>query len=432
MPLGPPAGGVSHTLASLPFRSARLQGGVVQQSVGSGPEPGCQRSAIELAAVATAALAVLLILHGLVTARGEVLKDDSRHYAMVAEDPAYLPRLPYSFRVLTPLVVYLLPFETMAGFTVVTIAALWLTALFLYAFLRALGLSQWIGGVGMSLLLVSGATVRALSNPAYVDALSYLTEMAAFYFLLMGRDRLFTATVVIGVVNKETALLLIPVFLLKLLGEGRLGRSDLRRVASHVLLPLATLGAVVAFRLMAGGALENGLSPLEPMPRTFQQTIPSPQDLADIYSVFGIGWVLAAANLRRSPQVLRWGLLYAALILLQLSVARGDEGRVFSHLLPLVIPLAALEFRSLSRGPAVGLLVACLASMVHSRWVIVPGPYLRYGLVAAGSLAALVMLLSRRWTVRFRPTDGSPAEAAVPGRDQVGPSVASPGTRHHG
>ena len=382
--------------------------------------------------MAAASLAALLILHGLVTARGEVLKDDSRHYAMVAEEPAYLPRLPYSFRVLTPLLVHFLPFETTAGFAVVTIAALSLTALFLYAFLRALDLSHWIGGAGVALLLGSGATVRALSNPMYVDALSYLTEMAAFYFLLIGKDRLFTATLIIGVMNKETALLLIPVYLLKLLGEGRLRRSDLSRVARHVVLPLATLGALVAFRLLAGGALENGLSPLEPMPRTFQQTIPSPQELADIYSVFGIGWVLAAANLRHSPKILRWGLLYGLLILLQLSVARGDEGRVFSHLLPLVIPLAALEFRNLGTGPAAGLLVACLASMVHSRWVIVPGPPLRYAVVAAGSLAALVMLLSRRWSEKSRPSAGPSAKSELSGQDEAGPAVVSPWTRHDG
>jgi hypothetical protein len=338
----------------------------------------------------------VLVLYALVTQRTGLFKDDTRHYALMAQDPTYLPRLPYAFRVLTPLLVQLMPLETVSAFTVVTLAGLWLCALFLYAFLRALGLGPWATGAGVVLFLGSGATTRALTTPLYVDTLTYLTELAAFYFLLVRREAFFGATLVLGTLNRETTLFLAPVYLLQLRDAGRLRRSDLPRVALVLGAPVVALLAVAATKLVANGALVDGAGALAPRARTFEQNVPSLADLADIYSVFGAAWLLAAANLRQAPRIIRHGLAFGLLVVLQLAVSRGDESRNLSHLLPLVIPLAALEFQRLPKAPAAGLLLACLASVVNARWVILPNAALRYGLVAAGSLAALALMLRAR------------------------------------
>ena len=55
--------------------------------------------------VALLALVALLGLYTLNTERVGVLKDDTRHYALMAEDFSYLARFPYTFRVLTPFLV---------------------------------------------------------------------------------------------------------------------------------------------------------------------------------------------------------------------------------------------------------------------------------------------------------------------------------------
>lgn len=359
----------------------------------------------ELIVVGALSAAALLLLFGLATERSGLFKDDTRHYGLMAEDPAYLARLPYTFRVLTPLLVHLLPLDTVGGFVVITVAGLWLCALVLYALLRTLPLPHWPSAAGVALFLGSGATTRALTTPLYVDVLTYLTELAAFLCLQLRRERLFVLVLVLGVLNRETALLLLPVYLLQLRAEGRWRRSELPALTATLLAPALALAGVVLVKLAAGGVLEHGFAALQPRPRTFYQNVPSWQDLADIFTVFGAGWFLAAVNLRSAPPLLKRGLVFGALVVLQLTVSRGDESRNLSHLLPLVLPLAALEFRR--QGGLVGgvLLVACLASMVSFRWVVFPSASLRYALVGGGSLIAAVLALWSRspWGGVVRP-----------------------------
>jgi len=82
--------------------------------------------------------------------------------------------------------------------------------------------------------------------------------------------------------------------------------------------------------------------------------------------------------------------------MLQLAVARGDESRDLSFMLPLVLPLAALEFRSLSGLKSILLALACVVSTVNFRWLLLPSTALRYALVTLGTLAALGLALRRR------------------------------------
>jgi hypothetical protein len=350
----------------------------------------------ELLAVALGSLAALLVLYAVVTERSGLFKDDTRLYALLAEDPTQLTRLPYTFRVLTPLLVYLLPFELEVGFTLVTLVTLWLTGGVLYLFLRRLPLSRGSALGGLALFLAGGGTTRALTTPLYVDGLTYLTEMLAFYAVLTRREALFGATLLVGVLNRETVLLLAPLFLLQQRAAGRLGRRDLPRIGLVLGLPVLALALVVVVKLALGGAFQQGLEPLRPLPRTFYQNVPSFQDLADIYTLFGAGWLLALAALRGAPPTLRYGLVYGALVVLQLSVSRGDESRNLSHLLPVVVPLAAVELER-HRGPARWALAAsCLASVVNFRWAILPLAAVRYGLVTVGTALAGVILLAGR------------------------------------
>ena len=360
------------------------------------PRPPTRAASVrELTLVAGLSLLALLLSYAFLTERAGLFKDDTRHYALMAEDPAYLARLPYAFRVLVPLLVHLLPFGVEAGFTLVTLASLWLSALVLYAFLRRLGLSGQASVGGLLLFLFSGATIRLLTTPLYIDAPLYLTELLAFYALLTRREALFGATLLVGVLNRETALLLAPVYLLEQRAAGRLGRQDLPRVALVLGLPFLALALLVVGKLALAGAFQQGFGALRPLPRTFYQNVPSFQDLSDIYTLFGAGWLLAAAGLRGAPPILRHGLAFGLLIVAQLSVSRGDESRNLSHLLPLVIPLAAVQLERQAPPIRWALVAACLASVVNFRWTILPWAPLRYGLVAAGTLLALALQVGR-------------------------------------
>jgi hypothetical protein len=346
----------------------------------------------------TGALVVLLFAFG--TSRVGLQKDDAGLYYQMAEAPAFLARLPYTFRVLTPGLAGLWPGDPVIGFSLVTLLALPLAATALYAYQRTIELGRPAALAGAVLFVLSGGAIRMLTTPVYVDALTYLTEAAAFWLLARRSFWLFVAVVTVGVLNRETALLLVALYL----AVEPPTRATWRRGVVALLLPTTALAVVVISKLAAGGVLSGAtpLATLAPFSRTFRQDLPSLPELFDVYSTFGVMWLLAARNLPGPTAFQRRALVYAALVVLQLTVSRGDEGRNLSHLFPVVIPLAMLEVqRTLGIGGRLGpalatvLVIACAASMVHARWTIVEPAALRYGLVAGGTVVALVVAWSR-------------------------------------
>jgi hypothetical protein len=344
---------------------------------------------------------VTLALYACATTRVGLRIDDAGQYYQMAESPSYLARLPYTFRVLTPGLAGLWPGgDPLAGFTLVTLLALPLAATALYAYQRAIDLGPPAALAGALLFAVSGGSIRMLTTPVYVDALTYLTEAAAFWLLARHRFWPFLAVVTVGVLNRETALLLVVLYLI----VEPPTRATWTRALLAVLLPAAVLGGVVILKLAAGGILggTTPLATLAPFARTFRQDLPALADLFDVYSMLGVMWLLALRHLPGPTAFQRRALVYAALVVLQLTVSRGDEGRNLSHLFPVVIPLAMLDVqRALATGGRRGAILAallvagCTASMMHARWSIIEPATLRYALVAVGTATALAIAWGR-------------------------------------
>lgn len=372
----------------------------------------------EAAAVWLLASLVTVALYAFGTTRVGLQKDDAGQYYQMAESPAYLARLPYTFRVLSPGLAGLWPGGVIGGFTALTLLALPLTAMSLYAYQRAINLSQPAALAGALLFAVSGGAIRMLTTPVYVDAVTYLTEAAAFWLLARRQFWPFLAVVTVGVLNRETALLLVAIYL----AAEPPTRATWRRAALAIILPGLVLGVVIVLKLAAGGVLsgETPWSTLAPFSRTFQQTLPSLPELFDLYSMLGVLWLLAVRHLPGPTVFQRRALAYGALVILQLTVSRGDEGRNLSHLFPLVIPLAMLDVQRTwtlggRLGPALGcvLVAACALSMVHARWTILEPAALRYGLVAVGTVVALGIAWGAPLVRRQAATSGR----AVPTQD---------------
>jgi hypothetical protein len=354
------------------------------------------RGARDLVLVFLVCAVVVLLLYAVGTTRVGLRIDDAGQYSQMAESPAFLARLPYTFRVLTPGLAGLWPGDPIVGFTLVTLLALPLAATAIYAYQRSIDLTRPAALAGALLFALSGGSVRMVTTPVYVDALTYLTEAAGFWLLARRRFWPFVAVVALGVLNRETALLLVVLYLV----VEPPSRSTWRRALLVVLLPTAVLGVVVVVKLAAGGVLGGAtpLTVLAPFARTFRQDLPSLSDLFDVYSMLGVMWMLAARHLPGPTAFQRRALLFGALVVLQLTVSRGDEGRNLSHLFPLVIPLAMLDVqRALGAGGRLGsvlaalLAVGCALSMVHARWTFLDAAGLRYGLVALGTALALAI-----------------------------------------
>jgi hypothetical protein len=369
--------------------------------------PRCQDLALVFGITAVA----VLLLYAFGTARVGLQKDDAGQYYQMAETPAFLARLPYAFRVLTPGLAGLWPGDPVPGFTAIALVALPLAATALYAYQRAIHVGHGAALAGALLFAVSGGSVRMLTTPVYVDPLTYLTEAAAFWLLARRQFWPFVVVVTLGVLNRETALLLVALYLV----VEPPTRATWQRAVLATVLPAAVLGVAIVAKLAAGGVL-SGATPLvvlAPFARTFQQTLPPLADLFDVYSMLGVLWLLALPHLPGPTLLQRRALVYAALVVLQLTVSRGDEGRNLSHLFPVVIPLAMLEVqRTLAVGGRRGtiltalLILGCVASMVHARWTIVEPAVVRYGLVALGTVLALAIA----WGGRIWPRPAAPPE----------------------
>jgi len=348
-----------------------------------------------------ATCAVLLIgFYTFATQRVGLQKDDAGQYVQMAQSVDYLARLPYSFRALSPLLAGAWPGGTLTGFTILTLVSLWLACLALYAYQRTLGLVPAAALAGSALFAFSGGAIRMLTTPVYVDSATYLAEATAFLCLALGRYWRLLASVVVGVLNRETALFLVPLYFL---ASPPSSRGHLRS-GLMLALPLAAFGGLVLLKLWLGGVLGGAvpLTTLAPYARTFRQDLPTLPELFDVYSTFGVLWLLGLKNLPGPTHMQRCALVFAALVVLQLLVSRGDEGRNLSHLFVIVIPLAMLELQRLlvSRvpaGEAVGALfvLACAASMVHARWTIFEPTALRYFLAGAGTLVAVALVSLR-------------------------------------
>ncbi len=162
----------------------------------------------------TAAMPALALLIGealLVQWHGQLgVVNDASFYVAMAQYPlnpsSYVP--PYGWRVLTPLLVHILPLPIDAGFWLLTLLCLAGTIFALQAFLRGLGMSNraiLIGG--MVWVTLGPATGYLLYNYHAVDPLSCLLLSAAMACVVWRRGLLLVVVLAGMAFNKELVLL---------------------------------------------------------------------------------------------------------------------------------------------------------------------------------------------------------------------------------
>jgi hypothetical protein len=348
------------------------------------------------------------------TERAGLFKDDTEYYGRLAQNLADPGHLPYTFRLLTPWLVSLVPLETAAGFTLVTIVSLLVAAALLYFFMARLGYRSLASLGALTVFLCSSVVVRMLTTPTYVDSVTYALTIAAFLALMAHKHLLFSVLVGVGAINRETALLLLPSYLVAawpIRGSGRWVRAML-----VCCFPVLALVVVILGKLAVMGMLTHGFEGASALAYTgYVQRVPRLGDLLDVYSLFGVAWMALILGWRAAP---RWLQVYAVLVIAQLLVSRGDESRNLSHLFPVVIPLVALLLEKAAvRGPRlVAVLVVCMVlSMAHFRWALIPLETVRYALVAFATLLGASLIAWMSWGERrgYRAPGEDIAEAGA-------------------
>jgi hypothetical protein len=333
---------------------------------------------------------------------------DALNYYRMSEQTAAPVDNPFALRMLSPWLVHRahlltgLSLDTL--WLTLTIAATLIAAVVFFEFLwNYLNLQLFTAAlVAVALACTFWYAPYVFSNPYLVDPLNNLLYVVALWFAFSKRLTLFTLVVIIGALNKETTLLLAPLYPVLAWTRRRSLRD--RDVIAGAIATVIAVAAYIGYRgwaqhLIGGnysfGAGQGNSSLLENV--RFALDGPKGTVQLDLFTTFHFLWVIFAYGLHRlyRREGLRNPLLVASLWLFACCLAgrlvATDTGRVFIMMAPLVLAVTAVvldQHRGDKQRLWIGLLIATYIGL-QLRWVQPPAALI-IDLVAAIGFALLI------------------------------------------
>ncbi len=158
--------------------------------------------------------------------------------------------LPFVYRPLIPFIASRLPIESsMTALNVLNLTALYVTTLFLFHLLKALGFGFRYGLIGCFIYAVS-FPVFYMSTTGYLDACAMCMLVIGAFFIFRGKWLLLAVTIAVGVLVKEVIALLIPVAIAYLI---TIGSSRTRLLVRSLLLILAFVVPMAILKVLFKG-----------------------------------------------------------------------------------------------------------------------------------------------------------------------------------
>ena len=186
--------------------------------------------------------------------KNDVSLGDSRYYVAYTEyfrgeRTTYQLKQPFTFRPMVPFLASLLPFKPMTAINVINIGMLLISLAFLMATIQTLGFSFPYVVVGCALFVISFPTFY-YGTIGYVEPGVLALLFAGMYGLERKRWWVFFAAVVLGILAKETIVLLLPV----LVTAAMTSPSDRKRLCWYtVVFIVIYIGGTVLVRVNAPG-----------------------------------------------------------------------------------------------------------------------------------------------------------------------------------
>ncbi|MEO5953306.1 MAG: hypothetical protein ABIQ44_12645 [Chloroflexia bacterium] len=285
---------------------------------------------------------------------------DHHRYVMMAEgNPFDFHLAPFSWRILMPALVKLLPFGTEIGFLLITLICLCLSGVLLYYIVRAAGFTYEYSLFGILLFFSMGWLTKQYIFDFWlpdVPAIAFI--LAAIYAIYKKHDLLFLVLLTIGVLAKETVIFVIPLYYslnaLRLFDWPLLRRTTLFAIPPAIILILLRLAIPALNGDPAYLALLPATMTLNPIyeqvPYSFAymlQTIGAerlqgltPYNVGYRYLIFPLNvapLALPLLALRQvAPVLLRYS-PYLILVYAQLLIAANTERLVSLAFPPLII-----------------------------------------------------------------------------------------------
>lgn len=120
---------------------------------------------------------------------------------------------PYAYRVLTPFLARALPFDLQTNFRLLAFLVLWGTGIAVYALARAFDFAPTVALIGTALFYTLYWAVGFTSYDFWLcDPLVFLLAVLAIRSAKLRQGKQFAALLALGVLNKETALCVVPLW----------------------------------------------------------------------------------------------------------------------------------------------------------------------------------------------------------------------------
>lgn len=268
----------------------------------------------------------------------KILTYDSLIYFKMSYMPFQSTLAPYMYRILTPFLVYISPFNHMIGFLLINLTSLFLTAVLFYYYLKKLNFSQIRSFIGVLLFLLSPTVIFSMYDIVLVDFLSFFFFLLAFYAILCKNDKIYLIALVLGILNKETVLFTIPLYFLFKLDDNDLLES-LKSTIKIVIIPLMLfLGIKYYF------GPTNYFS-LITVKETLLYIAQTNNILTNPYLAFGTLWIISLYCIKLIKNTfLKKSLYILPFIFLQVLIAT-DIFRALFIAFPIIIPISLYLFK---------------------------------------------------------------------------------------
>jgi len=264
---------------------------------------------------------------------------DHHKYIRMAQDGVMsLHIAPYSWRVLTPLIVHFLPGTLIVRFQLVAFLSLWTSAILVYYICRRSAFDRTLSMAGLLLFCSLGYAVKFNMFDFWLsDPLAFVFVLTSILLLLDDRILLFAFTLAIGVLAKESVIFVAPLYYSFKQAKPWEGRLALKTLA------LALPSVVVLAILRLANPADNGYSLTGAMSQAIHgraaDFVPT---LVHVFSAFGLLLpILALVGGRGSVAVLRRYWPFVVGVLAQLLFALNTQRLVVLGF-PVVV-LMALE-----------------------------------------------------------------------------------------
>jgi hypothetical protein len=313
---------------------------------------------------------------------------DAKSYLQMSQHTFAAVDNPFALRIMTPLLVKTFNdiFHTNinVGWMLLTFAATFFALVYFYKLLRdhfrLSGFTSFI--FTLFLAFTFNYTLLNFGDYWLVDPLNNLFYIVAIYYLLKNKFWIFLGAVLLGSINKEVTIFLLPLYPLFMFIKERNFRD--KDFLKSLGLSGATLFFYLVFRQVIAVQISAGnFKPLTGTGgrNTYQTILFSINYLRDqfvIYRVFYFFWIIFAyANYLIYKKEGFWSPLFLTSVYLLLAVTFGrlfatDADRVMVMMAPVVLGIPAVVFREFletERGKKILLLLLFVYVSLNLNWL---------------------------------------------------------------